>query len=222
VQSIVADAFQPAISARFLAAFGEPASQPATPPASQPAPPVERAHQNPETPVATASLAPPAPPIRRSETTPPRATGAKGDVKVGAAAPTECLPNGLRAVLADVAAQFGPVTIVSTHQLNTANHSPGSIREKLHHACNAVDFRPDRERVDEVKKYLRGRPEIGGVESYRNGVVHMDLKGSEVAGASPQAAARRQATAQATTETAQPPAAAPAPEPPGLFRLFGR
>ena len=146
-------------------------------------------------------------------------------MKAAAAAPTECLPNGLRAVLTDVAARFGDIAIVSTHQLNTANHSPGSIREKLHHACNAVDIRPARESVDEVKKYLRSRPEIGGVESYRNGIVHMDLKGSEAASAGAQAGGRRrQAAAQtATTEAPQTPAAPPqATETTGLFRLFGR
>ena len=146
-------------------------------------------------------------------------------MKVGAAAPTECLPNGLRAVLADVASRFGNVAIVSTHQLNTANHSAGSIRERLHHACTAVDFRPDRDRIDEIKTYLRSRPEIGGVESYRNGVVHMDLKGSEVArGGVPAAGGRRQAVAQtAATNASQTPAAPPqAAETTGLFRLFGR
>jgi len=140
---------------------------------------------------------------------------AKGNMTAGAGAPTECLPNALRTVLADVAARFGQITVVSTHQLNTANHSAGSIREKLHHACHAVDFRPDRERIDEVKSYLRSRPEIGGVESYRNGIVHMDLKGSEVA-----SGGGRGQAAQAA-ETAQTAAAQPLREPAPL-RLFSR
>jgi hypothetical protein len=144
-------------------------------------------------------------------------------VKVGAAAPTECLPGELRAVLADVAARFGDIAVVSTHKLNTGNHSSGSIREKLHHACNAVDFRPGPDRIDEVKRYLRSRPEIGGVESYRNGVVHMDLRGSEIASAQA-VGGRRPAAAQ--TASADAPQA-PIPPPPatetnGLFRLFGR
>ena len=146
-------------------------------------------------------------------------------MKVGADAPTECLPNALRTVLADVTARFGQITVVSTHQLNTANHSAGSIREKLHHACHAVDFRPDRERIAEIKTYLRSRPEVGGVEGYRNGVVHMDLKGSEAASAGGQSGSmRRQATAQAApTSTAQAASALQTPpEPPGLFNLFGR
>jgi hypothetical protein len=144
-------------------------------------------------------------------------------VKVGATAPTECLPGELRALLADVAARFGDIAVVSTHKLNTGNHSSGSIREKLHHACNAVDFRPDRDRVDEVKKYLRSRPEIGGVESYRNGVVHMDLKGSEVASAQG-AGGRRQGAAQTASADAPQAPAVPPPvtETNGLFRLFGR
>ena len=55
------------------------------------------------------------------------------------------------------------------------NHRSGSFREGLHHACKAVDFRPDRNRIREIKAYLRSRQEIGGVESYRDGVVHIDF-----------------------------------------------
>jgi hypothetical protein len=143
-----------------------------------------------EGPVVTASLAQTAPPVRSPVATPPQGTapavtapaavappGAapKGLIKTDATASTDCLPAALRAVLADVAARFGEVTVVSTHQLNTGNHSAGSIREKLHTDCRAVDVRPDRTRIEEIKAYLRTRPEINGVESYRNGVVHMDV-----------------------------------------------
>jgi hypothetical protein len=84
----------------------------------------------------------------------------------------------LRAVLADVSARFGPVTVVATDQLKTANHITGSIREKLHHECRAIDFRVDRGRIDEVKNYLRTRSEIAGIDSYRDGVIHMDAAAS--------------------------------------------
>jgi hypothetical protein len=213
-----ASAYQPAVApASIVAAFLEQAQPAPIPSASANG----RAPRSSDGPAITASLTPPTPPVRQLESATSPPASAKGGVKLGAAAPTECLPPGLRAVLADVAARFGDISVVSTHQLNTANHSSGSIREKLHHACNAVDFRPDRERVEEVKKYLRGRPEIGGVESYRNGVVHMDLKGSEVASAS--ARPRRQATAQAAAaEVPQSPPPPQAPEPSGWFRFFGR
>ncbi len=87
----------------------------------------------------------------------------------------ECLPPALRDVLAEFSARFGAVTVVASHQVTTVNHRSGSFREGLHHACKAVDFRPDRNRIREIKAYLRSRHEIGGVESYRDGVVHIDF-----------------------------------------------
>jgi hypothetical protein len=90
-------------------------------------------------------------------------------------APTACLPDSLRAVLTDLEARFGDVTVVSTTHLHTDNHSPGSVRERMHLACKAIDFRTTTER-SEVIAYLRSRPEVGGVNSYRNGVIHFDLK----------------------------------------------
>lgn len=98
----------------------------------------------------------------------------KGTVSASADAPTACLPGALRTALADVANRFGPVTVVSTQHLNTRNHASGSARHKLHEACKAVDFRVDPQSAAEVKAYLRARPGIGGVESYRDGVVHID------------------------------------------------
>jgi uncharacterized protein YcbK (DUF882 family) len=89
-------------------------------------------------------------------------------------APTACLPPALRTVLADLEKRFGPLTIVSTTRLHTDNHSPGSSRANLHAACKAVDIKTSRE-PNELIAYLRSRPEIGGVNSYRNGLVHFDL-----------------------------------------------
>lgn len=104
----------------------------------------------------------------------------------------QCPSPKLNAVLADVAERFGAVTVVAGHQLTTGNHIPGSSREKLHQDCMALDFRPDRSRIDEIKAYLRSRPEIGGVDSYRDGVIHMDLGGTAVASRrAPTVAARR-------------------------------
>ena len=176
-----------------------------------------------EGPVVTASLAQPVPPVRPPVATPPQAAapaatapaaaappGAapKGLIKADATASTDCLPVALRAVLADVASRFGEVTVVSTHQLNTGNHSAGSIREKLHTDCRAVDVRPDRTRIDEIKAYLRTRPEINGVESYRNGVVHMDVSATVAARPRP-GEVQAQAPAQALPKDIPPPAPPP-------------
>jgi hypothetical protein len=88
--------------------------------------------------------------------------------------PTDCLPAGLRGVLKDVEARFGAVTLVSTTELHTDNHSRGSVRHRLHAACKAIDFKVKGDRKA-VVAYLRARPEVAGVNTYgNNGVIHMD------------------------------------------------
>ena len=112
-------------------------------------------------------------------------------------APIECLPEGLRAVLADLETRFGPVTIVSTTHLHTDNHSPGSIREKLHFDCKAVDIKTPHQ-PNEVIAFLRSRPEVGGINSYRNQVIHFDLNANYGKTASnPSTAQQRRAGASA-------------------------
>ena len=96
-------------------------------------------------------------------------------------APGDCQLSDLQAVLSDVSARFGGVTVIAAHQSRTTNHISGSNREKLHNDCKAIDFRPDPSRLQEIKTYLRSRPEISGVESYRDGVIHMDSAGTPVA-----------------------------------------
>jgi len=88
--------------------------------------------------------------------------------------PINCLPEALRAVLRDVEARFGPVTVVATTHLTTDNHSPGSIRDKLHQACKAVDIKTAHD-PKELIAYLKSRPEVGGINTYRNRLVHFDL-----------------------------------------------
>jgi uncharacterized protein YcbK (DUF882 family) len=131
--------------------------------------------------------------------------------------PGECLFSELRAVLSDVTARFGAVAVVAAHQIKTANHIAGSMREKLHHDCKAIDFRPDPSRVEEIKAYLRSRVEISSIESYRDGVIHMDTGGAPVASRrGPGNSARR-----------QPPIIIPDPSPrtreaPAAFVLLDR
>jgi hypothetical protein len=79
----------------------------------------------------------------------------------------------LRAVLTDLEAKFGQVNVVSTKHLHTGNHSAGSIREKLHHDCRAVDIKVDRNPAEMVA-FLRTRPEVAGINHYRNRVIHFD------------------------------------------------
>jgi hypothetical protein len=91
-----------------------------------------------------------------------------------AAAPTNCLPAALRTVLGDLAAKFPEVKVIATRGLQTDNHSSGSARAKMHDACMAVDIRTGAA-VAEVTAYLRTRREIAGLNSYRTGVIHLDV-----------------------------------------------
>jgi hypothetical protein len=102
------------------------------------------------------------------------------DASYGASA--ICQLTELRSILTDVSARFGGQTVVAAHQFKTVNHIAGSTREKMHHDCKAIDFQPDPTRIDEIKAYLRTRPEISGIESYRDGVIHIDAAGALVAG----------------------------------------
>jgi hypothetical protein len=77
-------------------------------------------------------------------------------------------------VLSDLAQKFPEVKVVATRGLQTDNHSPGSARAKMHDACMAVDIRTGAA-VAEVTAYLRTRREIAGLNSYRNGVIHLDV-----------------------------------------------
>jgi hypothetical protein len=77
-------------------------------------------------------------------------------------------------VLGDLAAKFPEVKVIATRGLQTDNHSSGSARAKMHDACMAVDIRTGAA-VAEVTAYLRTRREIAGLNSYRNGVIHLDV-----------------------------------------------
>jgi len=92
-------------------------------------------------------------------------------------APTDCLPQALQTVLQALQAKFGQVTVVSTTHLQSDNHSRGSTRDKLHQACKAVDIRAAGD-TREILAFLKSRPEVGGINSYRNRLVHFDLSSS--------------------------------------------
>jgi len=111
---------------------------------------------------------------RSPEPSAPPEAGPKGALETTAATPLDCVAGELRTVLADVAARFGAVSVVSTHRLNSDNHTPGTIRHRLHTACKAVDFRTPG-KLNEVLAFLRSRPEVSGINSFRGGLIHIDL-----------------------------------------------
>ena len=98
---------------------------------------------------------------------------ARCSVKPDPAAPTECLPPEFKALLGELAARFGRVSVVSTTQLHTDNHSRGSVRHRMHQACRAVDLRVEGDNRA-VLRYLRSRPEVSGLNTYRNDLIHID------------------------------------------------
>jgi hypothetical protein len=88
-------------------------------------------------------------------------------------------------VLADLGARFGAVTVVSTTHLHTDNHARGSVRAKLHEACKAVDFKINGE-AKPVLAYLKSRPEVAGINVYRNNsLIHIDHNASQKAARAP-------------------------------------
>ncbi|WP_134496275.1 YcbK family protein [Microvirga pakistanensis] len=97
----------------------------------------------------------------------------RGTIKLRAAAPTQCLPGNLLAVIADVAEKFGPVSIESTHRSKSRNWRAGGARHSLHLSCRALDFRV-KARARGIMAYLGSRPEVGGLKMYRNGIIHID------------------------------------------------
>lgn len=128
---------------------------------------------------------PPEDAIWPAEPLPDSAAKPRAGSALSTATSTECVAKELRDVLADLEGKFSGLTIVATTELRTNNHSPGSIREKLHHACQAVDITTPHP-APEVVAYLRSRPEVGGINSYRNGVIHFDLNAgyaAKIAGA---------------------------------------
>ena len=97
-------------------------------------------------------------------------------------------------MLGDLAAKFPEVKVIATRGLQTDNHSSGSARAKMHDACMAVDIRTGAA-VAEVTAYLRTRREIAGLNSYRNGVIHLDVPEAARFASGPTASPRRETRA---------------------------
>jgi Peptidase M15 len=84
-----------------------------------------------------------------------------------------CLAAPLRAVLAQVAANFGPLTVNSTCRSRTHNRRVGGAPRSYHLTGNAVDFRV-RGSYGAVLRYLARLRTVGGLKHYGSGVFHID------------------------------------------------
>lgn len=89
------------------------------------------------------------------------------------AASSGCLNGTLRAVVAQVAANYGPVTVNSTCRSRRHNARVGGAHRSHHLTGNAVDFRV-RGNARGVYAFLRSAGGIGGVKHYGGGLYHID------------------------------------------------
>lgn len=79
-----------------------------------------------------------------------------------------CLRPAARAMVYNLVARIGPIIVTSTCGGRHAHNSQ-------HHRGNAIDFRPLRTTPRGAVAALRGMPEVGGIGSYSNGLVHADV-----------------------------------------------
>lgn len=84
-----------------------------------------------------------------------------------------CLNGSLKAVVYQVAANYGPVTVNSTCRSKGHNRRVGGAPKSKHLSGNAVDFRV-RGNVRAVYAYLRSSGSVGGLKHYGGGLFHID------------------------------------------------
>ena len=85
----------------------------------------------------------------------------------------DCLAKPLRAVLAEVAVNFGPLRVNSTCRNKQHNAKVGGAKRSYHLTGNAVDFRISGA-VQPVLDFLTGKRTVGGLKHYGFGVFHID------------------------------------------------
>lgn len=94
--------------------------------------------------------------------------------RIRSAAPWECIPPALKAVLGEVAQKFGPVTVNSSHRSKARNKRVGGKSRSFHLKCQAVDFKVH-SRKRGLSKFLRNHKLVGGWKRYaRTGHYHID------------------------------------------------
>lgn len=84
-----------------------------------------------------------------------------------------CLDSGLKAVVYQVAANYGPVTVNSTCRSKGHNRAVGGAPRSKHLSGDAVDFRV-RGNIGAVYAYLKSSGSVGGLKHYGGGLFHID------------------------------------------------
>lgn len=88
-------------------------------------------------------------------------------------ASASCLNGTLVAVVGQVAANYGGVTVNSTCRSKARNRAVGGAGKSHHLTGDAVDFRV-RGNVRAVHAFLRSHGSLGGVKHYGGGLFHID------------------------------------------------
>ena len=88
-------------------------------------------------------------------------------------APSNCVPSGLKAVLAQVSKKFGPITVNSTFRSSGKNRKIGGKGHSMHLSCRAVDFRVHGN-TGGLMQWLASNRGVGGYNRYPAGFYHID------------------------------------------------
>jgi Peptidase M15 len=94
-----------------------------------------------------------------------------GGTNISWNANADCLNDGLRAVIAEVAAIYGAVTVNSTCRSHGHNAAVGGAAHSYHLTGNAVDFRVHGN-VAAAASFLNSR--VGGLKHSGDGLFHID------------------------------------------------
>lgn len=103
----------------------------------------------------------------------PKAAKSLTGSKVTWTASSSCLDSGLRAIVYQVAANYGPLRVNSTCRSRGHNRAVGGAPRSKHLSGDAVDFRVSGN-VRAVYAYLKSNGGVGGLKHYGGGLFHID------------------------------------------------
>lgn len=81
--------------------------------------------------------------------------------------------SGLKSIVQDVAANYGPVTVNSGCRSHGHNSRVGGADRSYHLSCNAIDFRVSWGNAGKVYSFLKTTG-AGGIHHYGGGLFHID------------------------------------------------
>lgn len=108
----------------------------------------------------------------RDDSTPRRSRSLSGG-SINWLASSGCLNGTLRNVIADLASNYGPVTVNSTCRSRSHNARVGGATRSQHLTGDAADFRIA-SNVGAAYASLRGNSSVGGLKHYGGGLFHID------------------------------------------------